>query len=303
MPDPLVYLQAFVIVASASALVALALGWRLRLPNPMLVDGIGVTSIAIGQAVGIYWLRLPIGWPPASALDRYLVVVLPAVMAVELIAAFPKFPTRGVLALRLMLAASIARVLLHDSVYLEEWAAWQTFVALVSCAALVVGVWLSLARLAERSPGISLPLAIALAIQGAGVSIMLAGYIRGGAAAMVTTAALLGTTLACARGAKRMPQTTLVAFGVVSLCSLLIIGVFFGRLPVASALALLMSPALCWLTEFGGCRNRSVFVVGIIRLTIVAVVVIMVVLVAQRKFEREFRPLLSTTAQSSLLVP
>ena len=299
MPDLLLYLQAVVVALSASALAVLALGWRAKSPSQMLVSSICVAGVAIGQVAGCIWLRLPVGWPPASALDRYLVVLLPAAMVVELLAALPKFPPWGVPALRCLLAASMARVLLHQSVYLDEWTAWQAVMALAVCAALASGVWLLLARLAERSPGISLPLALALAIQGAGVAIMFAGYLRGGAAAMVAAAALLGASLACALVAKQVPLPALVGLGVVGLCSLLFIGVFFGRLPTASAVALLTTPLLCWLTELSVCSERSAWTVGAIRLTMVAVVVAIVLLFAQRKFEREFRPLLFDASQTS----
>lgn len=299
MPDPLLYLQAVVVVASASALAVLALGWRSTSPSQMLVSSICVAGLVIGQVAGCVWLRFPVSWPPASALDRYWVVLLPAAIVVELFAAFPKFPPWGAHALRLVLAASMARVLLHRSVYFDEWTAWQAPLVLAVCAALSVGVWVLLARLAERSPGVSLPLALALTIQGAGVAIMLAGYLRGGAAAMVAAAALLGASLACALVAKQVPQRALVGFSVVSLCSLLFIGVFFGRLPMASAMALLAAPLLCWLTELDWCCQRSASALGTIRLTIVATVVAIVLLIAHRKFELEFRPLLLDAAHTS----
>ena len=276
----------------ASALTVLALGWRSRLPSQMLVSGSCVAGVVIGQVAGCFWLRLPIGWPPASALDRYLIVLLPAALVVELLAAFPKLPPWGVHALRFLLAASMAPVLLHRSVYLDEWTFWQATIAMTVCGALAAVTWLLLTRLAERSPGITLPLALAIAIQGAGVAIMLAGYLRGGAAAMAAATALLGASLACALVARQMPLPSLVGFGVVSLCSLLFIGVFFGRLPIASALALLAAPLLCWLTELGSGCQRSASAEGVIRLTLVAAVVAVVLLIAQRKFEREFRPLL-----------
>jgi hypothetical protein len=297
MPDPLLYLQAFIVAASAGALGVLALGWRATSPSRMLVSGVCAAGVVIGVVAGCFWLRLPINWPPASALDRFFLLVLPAALVVELVSALPKVPAWVAWTLRLLLAAILARVLLHRSVYLDEWTAWQWFIALAVCAALPIAVWLLLARLAERSAGISLPLALALTIQGAGVVIMLGGYIRGGAAAMVAAAALLGTSVACARIAKQVPPHALVGFGVVSLGSLTFIGVFFGRLAIASAVVLLAAPVLCWLTELGWCRERSALTKGVIRVAIVAAVMAIVVLIAQRKFEREFRPLLSNGAQ------
>ncbi|HTN77242.1 MAG TPA: hypothetical protein VL096_18415 [Pirellulaceae bacterium] len=300
MPEPLHYLQAFVVVASASALVVLALGWRKRPPSATRVCSVCLAGVAIGQIVGIYQLRLLIGWPPASALDRYLAILLPTAISVELLAAYSAVPRWVAYSLRCLLAASIGRVLLHGSVYLDEWTSGQAIVVFAVTAIFPVAVWLLLARLAERSPGISLPLALAVTIQGAGMAIMLAGYLKGGAAAMVAAAALLGASLGSTRMTKHIPPQAVIGLGMVSLSSLLIIGVFFGRLPTVSALVLLATPLLCWFTELPWLQKRTPWQHGAIRLVLVAVALAIVLLAAKGKFDREFRPLLSRVGKPFL---
>ncbi len=303
MPDPLLYLQTSLLVASASALVVLALAWRGTPASAMLINGACLAGILCGQAVGCYWLPLLVSWPPASSLDRYLLIVLPAALGIELIAAVPMVPKWGALFMRCLLAACLGRVLLHGSVHLAEWTLPQTIATLSICALLPMLVWWGLLRLNERSPGISLPLAITLAIQGAGIAIMLAGYLKGGAAAMIGAAALLGAGLGGARVARRVPLQSLIGLGVVSLSSLLMIGVFFGRLPSASALLLLATPLLCWLTELPWLKTLSPPTIGTLRIALVATVIASVLLVAKQKFERDFRPLLmraDATASQSL---
>lgn len=292
MPDSILYVQAFIVVASVCGLVVLPFVWRAESLNERWVSRACVAGIALGHVAGCFWLRLTIGWPPVNALDRYLVILLPTVAVVELLVTLPRCPRWGACLLRMLLAASLGRVLLHRSVYLDEWTALRSLVSLAVCAGLTIVVWLLLARLADRAPGISIPLALALTIQGAGAAIMLAGYLKGGAAAMVASAAVLGASLACVRVSKHVPLRALVGFGVVSLSGLLLIGVFFGRLSTAGAFVLLGAPLMCWVTEFRWCRPRSAMVVGITRLTFVAAMVAIVLLVAVRKFEREFRPLL-----------
>ena len=75
MPEPLLYLKAMAAAAVVSVLVMLAAaplrcrsGWFSRL---------SVLALAAGLAAGYAVLSLPVGWPPANALARWLTSVLP----------------------------------------------------------------------------------------------------------------------------------------------------------------------------------------------------------------------------------
>jgi hypothetical protein len=72
----------------------------------------------------------------------------------------------------------------------------------------------------------------------------------------------------------------------------LLIGHFFGRLSAAAAVALLLAPLLCWVTELPLLRQRRSSIVAALRLALVATPLIVVLVLAKRDFDRNTRPLL-----------
>src|SRR5207249_4080071 len=79
--------------------------------------------------------------------NRLFVVLLPAVILVEIAAAFPKVPQWLIWALRLLIAIGAARLLLHDSVYLKGtdssgWSVAEATTWLVGLAVALRAVWL-----------------------------------------------------------------------------------------------------------------------------------------------------------------
>src|SRR5436853_4481288 len=175
MPDPILYLQAMGAAFAASALVLLSARWRRR---PAWVHAAGVIGIGLGLALGYYVLKMWPAWPPANALARLLWLILPAVLATELLAGLPRVPAWLVWSLRMLLAAVSGRILLHGSIYLDpahgEWTAWQAVLTLILCGGLLASVWGLLGLLSRRSAGISLPLALAAATLCTGVIVILA---------------------------------------------------------------------------------------------------------------------------------
>jgi len=159
MPDAALYFKAVLISAGASALCVLALGGVRRPASAARLNAACMLAIALGLTLGGALLRLPLGWPPASALGRLLLIVLPAAIWVELFAGFSRIPPWLAWSLRLTLAVSASRILLHGSVYLagekSEWTAWQQALTLTFCAAALATVWVLLVHLAERAPGVS----------------------------------------------------------------------------------------------------------------------------------------------------
>ena len=298
MPDPLLYLAAMGAAASVGAAVVVALGWLRRPAGADQIQAAAVVALAGGLAAGYYVLHFRVAWPPVNGLDRLLTIVLPLVLALELVASIPRVPRWLAWVLRMALAVATGRILLHGSVYLSgvhpEWPLGRTVAALLVCAVLTAAVWGLLAWLSERSPvGISIPLALALTIQCAGLTIMLAGYLTGGAAALPISAALVGTA-----GAMRWLTTSpdsqaSVGLGVITLSGLLIVGRFFGGLSTAAALVLLLAPLLCWVTELPSLRRQKSWIVGSIRLALVAIPLIVVLLLAKHAFDRDTAPLLA----------
>jgi hypothetical protein len=300
MPEPLLYLKAIATPAIASA-VFVATVMAVRPPaSTTRLNSVCVLGIGLGLALGYDVLSLRSSWPPLNGLDRLLTIVVPATLGIELIAGFQRVPSWIKWFLRISLAATIPRILLHGSVYLSgtggDSTPWQAGMLLAVCGALLASLWVLLSWLFQRGPGVSIPLALSLATPCAGLTIMMAGYIKGGAAALPLAATLVGTTIGARVFARRLPERAgapgILGIGVVGLFGLLFIGRFFGRLSTGSALAILLAPLLCWATEMPPLRDRKPWLVGSLRLVLVAIPLVAVLTVAKRDFDRDMAPLL-----------
>lgn len=309
MPEPLLYWKAIGATAIVSAACVLAMAGVRRPATATRLNSACVLGMALGLALGYCVLSLRLTWPPLNGLDRLLAIVVPVALAIELIAGFDQVPRWSVWLLRVSLAAATPRILLHGSIYLHgsgnEWTTSQAVIALALSGALLAGVWGLLSWLSQRSPGISIPFALSLATQCAGLTVMMAGYIKGGEAAFPLTATLVATTLAAKLISKRtgVPAhfSATIGIGVVGLFGLLYIGRFFGRLSTGCALTILLAPLLCWLTETPHLRSRKPWIVGSLRLMLVAIPLVVVLAMAKREFDRNMAPLLGRCPASTNL--
>ena len=313
MPEPLLYLKAMGAAAIVSAMIVLAMVTARRHASTTWLNFSCVLGIGLGLVVGYGVVSLRLAWPPVNGLDRFLTITVPLTIGIELIAGFQNVPRRVAWLLRMSLAATIPRILLHGSVYLgdsaEGWTRWQTGSALVVCGALLAGVWSLLSWLSQRSPGTSVPLALCLPILCAGLTVMMAGYIKGGVAAFPLAATLAATTI----GARLMSKHSvalanfsapaIVGVGVVGLFGLLFLGRFFGRLSTGCALAMLLAPLLCWVTELPRLRHRKPWLVGSLRLVLVAIPLLVVLAAAKRDFDRDMAPLLGKIPATTFRLP
>ena len=315
MPDFGPFLHSVVVAASITALAAAAIFIFQRRRKQ---DGAGTAStathaavlvaIVVGVAFGCSALSLRPNWPPVNGLDRWLTIILPGALIVEGLAGWNRVSRRIVWLLRLALVAACGRILLHGSVYLggphRLWTSGQAAAVLIAAAVTLAIVWGLLAQLFRRSPGITIILAPAVSIAGAGVAVMLAGYLKGGSIALPLSAALVGVALALSRKdrAGREFQTlgdSTLALSVVGLFGVLFIGLFFGRLTVAGALAMFCAPTLCWVTELPILRRRSPWIVGAVRLGLIAVPFLIVLAIAKQDFDRHTAPLLGRSSSTS----
>jgi hypothetical protein len=127
---------------------------------------------------------------------------------------------------------------------------------------------------------------------------MMAGYIKGGAAAFPLAAVLAATTVGSwlvtrrADAPANFVAPAILGIGVVGLFGLLFIGRFFGRLSTGCALAMLFAPLLCWATEIPLLRHRKPWLVGTLRMALVAIPLVAVLIVAKHDFDRDMAPLL-----------
>lgn len=313
MPEPLLYLKAMGATAIVSTLIVLAMVMARRHASTTWLNSSCVLGIGLGLVVGYSVLSLRLAWPPAKGLDRFLTITVPLVLGIELFAGFQNVPRWFAWLLRMSLAATIPRLLLHGSVYLsdspEGWTQWQTGAALLACGALLAGVWSLLSWLSRRSPGISTPLALCPPILCAGVTVMMAGYIKGGVAAFPLLATLVATTIVARLMRKRSGTLTnfsvpaIVGVGVVGLFGLLFLGHFFGRLSTGSALTMFLSPLLCWATELLQLRHQKPWLVGTLRLMLVAIPLLIVLATAKRDFDRNMAPLLGKIPATTFAIP
>ena len=309
MPDPLLYMNAIGVAVIVSTLSVLAMARARKNSGPTWLSSSCVVGMSLGLALGYYVLALHLAWPPMNGLDRFLTLVLPAALVIELVAGFDRVSRPLAWLLRMSLAAATPRILLHGSVYLsgDEWPLWQAVMTLAVCALLLACLWGLLSWLSQRSPGVSIPFALIQAILCAGLTVMMAGYIQGGAAAFPLVATLVATTIAARLIRKHstpredvdtpairedVTAPAILGIGVVSLFGLLFIGRFFGRLSTGSALTMLLAPLLCWAMEMPRLRSQKPWVVGALRLTLVAIPLLVVLTLAKRDFDRDMLPLL-----------
>lgn len=300
MPDPVLYLTAMCSAASVSALVVLALCWLFRAANSTQVNLVSVAGFGLGLAAGYYVLQLQVEWPPANAIGRLLLIVFPVVVGIELIAGVHRVPGWLAWCLRLSLAAVTGRILLHGSVYLagprSEWTESQAAVVLLFSALLLAAEWGLLSWLSRQSPGPRIALSIALAIQSAGLAVMLAGYVSGGAACIPFSAAIIGATLASNWFVTRFDSQAVIGSGVVGLFGFLFIGRFFGALSTVAALTIMLAPLCCWALEVPVLRRQNRWLVGALCLVLVAIPLLVVLVLAKQHFDLHTAPLLGQGA-------
>lgn len=308
MPEPLLFLKAMGAAAIASAICILAMARVRPGVGTTWLDSACVLGLALGLASGYGVLGFRWTWPPVNGLDRLLTLVVPATLGIELLAGFPGPPRNVAWLLRIGLAAATPRVLLHDSVYLggteHSWTTWQAGLVLAACGLLLAAAWMLLAWLGQRSGGVSIPISLGMAAQCTGVTVMMAGYLKGGSATFPLVGAVASSAIAGWLVTRRygtlepFRSTALIGVGVVGLFGLLFIGRFFGRLSTEHALAMLVAPLLCWATELPPLRRLKPWFLASLRLLLVAIPLLIVLVLAKRGFDQNMAPLLRTPVSS-----
>jgi hypothetical protein len=173
MPDPVLFLKAVAASGAVSAIVVAVFSLLRGPASSTRINAGWILGIAVGAAVGCCMLGLAPHWPPTDGLDRFLLILLPATVVVELAVGFSRVPRSVAWALRVGLAAASGRILLHGSSYLDgsasDWPDGQIWAAISLCAVLLSAVWMLLARLWQRSGGISISLAVSQTCVAAGM--------------------------------------------------------------------------------------------------------------------------------------
>ena len=286
------------LIAAASAVASLLLlGRKWRSPHQAMAAMGAVAGASAAAYLGCALLDVLPHWPPKEIEPRFLYLVLPAAIAIELAAAIPQVPRWIAWCLRVLLAATAGRVLLDKSRYLVDsdpdlppWTTEHMLLILGGFAAALLAVWAALAFLMHRSQDRATPLAVAGVCAGSAATIMYSSYLTGGQIGLSLAISLAGAAMAFLVIPDPLNRSGLLGIGMVGLFSLLIMGRFFGKLTTTHALILFATPLLCWLPELPGVRRFWPWLRGVLRVALVLIPVALVTLHAQRTFDEDTKP-------------
>jgi hypothetical protein len=288
------------VVAAACSAICLLVGYRHPSPDTRSTgNGVALAAVMCGAWLGHATLDLWPQWPPVNALDRFLTIVLPVAAAVELVGGWRAESTRWRVVVRCCLALFCVRMLLLRSVYVTADGP-QLSLPLACSPALLVVVQLLSIKLWIRTRHSTVPLTMAAAVLTAGLLVLMAGYVKGGTAALPWAAALAGASGAAMARGNRDELQGVTALAAVALFGISFIGRFFGGLSTLTALLLLMAPLLGWLAELPRLRGWASWQRECLRLLLVGVVLLACLLLAKRKFDRELAPLLALVGLFSM---
>ena len=230
-------------------------------------------------------------WPALEDRARFLTVLVPLILVVETVTATMR-STRVVWIVRLALAAVVAPIVLHNTVYLAElkgrntaeWPHSQVTIVLCGLAALLTLVWGMLSWLQSRTSTPAVLWVLFLDALATALTVMLSGYYRGGLMGLGLAGALAGATLASYIAQPQSRTSGNLGMCVIGIFAVVLMGRFFGTLSTGLAACLLLSPLLAWTAQLPRMRTLAPGWRGTGRLACVVVPLIVVVFVAQRKF-------------------
>jgi hypothetical protein len=287
MPDPILMAKAFGVAAAISVTVMLVCG---RSSRKTVDAAVAILAMLSALSAGLWILDLLPHFPPREALDRLLLIVVPATVVAELVATASGrtgWVARGAV------AASVAPVLLWGSVYTTDlsgpnsrvWSPVMTWGVEAMLAVLLMAAWMLTNRLARRGGDRISLLSLAGTALGAGLVIMLSGYATGGQMAVPLAAGLAGVALGSVMRKSTEASPSAAGVGIVTLFGLLVIGRLFASLTNLNAALLLAAPLFGWAAE--AIRSRPRLRAGIrlgLGLGLVALPVVVALVLAQQKF-------------------
>jgi hypothetical protein len=234
-------------------------------------------------------------WPPLEDRARFLTLLVPLTMVVEGLAV--RIPSRGrALVLRFALAAAAAPILLYNSVYLADlngpgsakWSLGTATLVLSGLVVLVALMWILFDRLERRSSTRAVQSVLALDALATAFTVMMSGYYRGGLLGLGLAGAIAGARLA---SYITQPQSTTggsLAMSVVGIFAVVLMGRFFGALSTGLSAVLLLAPLLAWVVELPRLRKFSPSWRAVGRWTCVTIPLLVVLVIAERKFTAAF---------------
>ncbi len=192
-----------------------------------------------------------------------LALLVPLTLLVETLAAVSS--VRMAWLMRLALAAIVAPILLHDTVYLTvldgrnaaEWSPSQATMILCGLAAVLALIWAALSALAARTSTPAVYNVLILDAYATAVTVMLSGYFFGGLLGLGLAGAITGAALAAYVVPPQPPARGGIGMSVIGIFSVVLMGYFFGALSLPLAACLLLAPLWAWIVELPRLRIRT----------------------------------------------
>ena len=132
-----------------------------------------------------------------------------------------------------------------------------------------------------------MPFALAIAASGAGVTIMMSGYLTGGELALPLAGAIGGAAVASLLLRMLKCNSGMVGVGVLALFAVIVLGRFFGNLTMIHGTILLAAPLLGCVPRFLPRKLTSVWLRAALSLGLAVIPVAIVVADAREKFVQE----------------
>lgn len=308
MPDPVLVLEAMGIAAVAAALIALLFENvpRRARPAPARSSCGWVLGLGLGTWLGAFVLGLRPRWPLSEDLDRFLGLVLPAFLGVEIVVSTLRWPPLPRWLARALVAVLTAPTLLHGSSYLSdvagpgtrEWSPVSSVLILGGLAVALLVEWLAADAASRRGYTGTTLLALTVSTGAAAVALLLSGYASGGQMGLPLAAALAGLAVAMPFVPERSRREVPVGPGLGGLFGLLVIGHFFAALTTPHAVLLFLAPLLGTVAMLLLPRQASMRLRSAACATVVALVAGVVLVSAGAKFSASSRSPASASGPS-----
>lgn len=292
MPDMLLMAKGSAAAACVAAVIFLLFSWPWRIVSPKLRTIGSVLGAGTGFFVGWWILGVRPEWPPTEESHRFLLILIPAIVLVELAAPFAEKLPRGRRLLRFLIACGLTPLLLHKTIYLVDigtagtrlWPPPNAAIILSAIALAIIAGWTSLIFLARRSESATVPLSVSFACLGAGLTIMLSGYASGGQLGLPLATAVGGVVVASWLLTRPVDLTGLLGFAIIGHTAVILSGYFFADLTLTNALFLVLGPQLGWIAELPGIRRAHAAIRAALRLIPAIIFTVVALFLAQQKF-------------------
>lgn len=301
MPDLWLLTYSFIAAAVCAAVGCIATCLRGHSPNRVRASGLHLQVLCgfvVGIVAGLAVQGVVPAVPPVTGLDRWLLIGFPLLLSADAFGArWLSIPSSRLL--RLSAAAMAAPIILYGSIHFEAVPAVPLLPGLtagglftVIAAGCLLVTMTALNDHSATEPPLLAAAFVVLTLQVAAATVMLGGWIRGGAAALPLAGSCTGILLASPGLRNRLAAVLVIRWGVWSLCGVVLLGHFFGRLSVLQSLLLLAAavtgPLLTLPTRRIAVRFRAT-----IRCILTLLLLALVLIPAILQFLARMKPLLS----------